>query len=278
MKTAKHSYFDLLKYLLLILGTLIVVLPLLIIVFTSFKSDAEYTRTSVFQLPSSFWNFENYYKAFTQGEFVLAFCNSFIIVLFGVIGNVAFGSMTAFCLQRFDFKLKKVINGIYYLSAIVPTMCLQVSIYSLLKSLGVINTYLAPLLLYATTDIVMIWIYMQFLDKIPKSLDESAMIDGASYFRIFRSIIFPLLTPATATIIILKAITIYNDLFTQVLYMSRQELRTVTTALIIFQGDRINAQNLMSAGIILVMLPTVILFLVLQKYIFNGITVGAVKE
>jgi raffinose/stachyose/melibiose transport system permease protein len=267
-----------LEYIILVLAALIVFFPLLVVFFTSFKTDAEYTTTSVFQMPANFFYFGNYYKAFIQGKFFFAFMNSFIIVITGVIANVLCGAMTVYCMARFEFKLKKVINGIIMLSAIVPQICLQVSIYTILKTLGVIGTYIAPLLLYSVIDMISFMIYIQFIDKIHVSLDESAMLDGASYFRIFWSIILPLLKPATATIIILRAITIYNDLFTQVLYMTRGDLQTVTTALITFNGTLGSSQNLLSAGLIMVMIPTVILFLALQKNIFSGITVGAIKE
>ncbi|MCX7711230.1 MAG: carbohydrate ABC transporter permease [Clostridia bacterium] len=266
------------KYLPLAFWAFLVIYPLLIVVFTSFKTDEEYVKTSAFELPSNFLNFQSYITAFNQGGFTTAFLNSVILVVVSCAVNVLLGAMTAYCLSRFDFKGKKILTAIYILSAMVPSITLQISIYPILKTLRLIGTMNAPLLLYIGTDIIQIWIYLQFMNKISVSLDESAMIEGASYFRIFRTIIFPMLMPATATVIILKAVNVYNDMFIQHLYMSKPSLRTVTTALMVFSGDRINAQNLMMAAIVMVMIPTILLFLSLQKYIFSGITAGAVKE
>lgn len=278
MRYLKHRADLLLKYLPVMLWSFLVIYPILIVVFTSFKTDEEYVRSSALQLPESFLNFSSYVTAYTQGGFTTAFLNSFLLVAVSCLINVLLGAMTAYCLSRFNFKGKKLLTGVYILSAMIPSITLQVSIYPILKGLHLIGTMYAPILLYIGTDIIQIWIYLQFLNKIPVSLDESAMIEGASYLRIFRTIIFPMLMPATATVIILKAVNVYNDMFVQHLYMQKPSLRTVTSALMVFSGDRINAQNLMMAAIVMVMLPTVAMFIVLQKYIFSGITAGAIKE
>lgn len=277
-KKLRHVIVHMLRHLILLFWSFLVLYPLSILVFTSFKTDEEYVNTSVFSLPESFLNFNNYIKAFIEGDFLTAFKNSLILVVVGAVGTVFIGSMVAYCMDRFDFKLKKYIKLLYTVSYIVPSVALQVSIYAVMKGMELTGTIYAPILIYLSTDIVQLWIYLQFMEKISVSLDESAMIEGASYFKIFRSIILPLLAPATATIIILKSVTIYNDMYTQYLYMSKLELKTATTALMAFQGDRINVQNLMSAAILLVMIPTIAIFLFMQKYIFQGITTGSVKE
>ncbi len=277
-KELSHVIAHMLRHLILLFWSFLVLYPLSILVFTSFKTDEEYVNTSVFSLPKSFLNFNNYVKAFIEGDFLTAFKNSLILVVVGAVGTVFIGSMVAYCMDRFDFKLKKYIKLLYTVSYIVPSVALQVSVYAVMRGMELTGTIYAPILIYLSTDIVQLWIYLQFMEKISVSLDESAMIEGASYFKIFRSIILPLLAPATATIIILKSVTIYNDMYTQYLYMSKLELKTATTALMAFQGDRINVQNLMSAAILLVMIPTIAIFLFMQKYIFQGITTGSVKE
>lgn len=123
-----------------------------------------------------------------------------------------------------------------------------------------------------------IFIYLQFIEKISKQLDESALLDGASYFRIFRSILFPLLLPATATLAIIKAVDIMNDMYIPYLYMPSKKLSTLSTALMTFVGERATYWNELSAAIILVMLPTILIYLVLRKFIFAGLMDGAMKE
>jgi len=114
------------------------------------------------------------------------------------------------------------------------------------------------------------------LDRIPISLDEAAMIDGASYFTIYWKIILPLLKPAIATSIILSGIGIYNDFYTPFLYMPDPELRTISTALFNFKGPMGSQWEVIAAGIMIVIIPTLIIFIALQKHIYNGVQ-GSVK-
>lgn len=278
--TANKTISIILKYAVMAVFVFIVLFPLTIVFLTSFKTEQEYVNSSIFQLPKSFLNFSNYVAAFKGANFGSAFKVSFQLVAISTVINVLLGTMTAYCLDRFDFKLNKTIRFLYTLSAIVPGVTLQVSIYKMfvdihLKSWA--GPLAAPILLYAATDIIQIWIYLQYMKQISVSLDESAMMDGASYFRIFRSIVFPLLMPATATVIIIKSIGVYNDLFTQYLYLSGK-YNSISTALNSYAGVFGGTSHILCAGLIIVMIPTIIIFLFLQKYIFEGLTVGAIKE
>ena len=185
--------------------------------------------------------------------------------------------MVAYELGRFDFKLKKPIMGLYLIVQIVPLVTTQVATFGVIKALGVYNTMYAPMLLYMGADVLQIVIYLQFVNSIPRDLDESAMIEGASLFNIYRSVIFPLLAPATATLVILKTIGIYNDFYVPYLYMPDRKLQVVSTAIYNFVGPNAAQFNVISAGILIIFIPTVILYLFLQRYIFAGVTSGAVK-
>ena len=259
------------------LWSLVVIIPMIMLLFISFKGNAEYNNTLAIMPPKSFLNFENYRKTLIEGKILFSLKNSFILVFFGGLLNVLFGSMTAFILNRFAFKLKKQITKMYVIAAIVPNALLQVVIYKVMFMLKLTGTFGAPIIIYSLPNIMQVWIYLQFIERIPISLDESAMIDGASYLKIFRRIIFPLLLPATATVLTTQCIFIYCDMFTQYLYCSNVKMMTATTALMAFTGRFASTFNVMAAGCVAIMLPTTILFLFLQKYIFSGLTVGAVK-
>ena len=127
-------------------------------------------------------------------------------------------------------------------------------------------------------NLMQLYIYRQFISGISVSLDESAMLDGCGYFRIFAQIIFPLLTPATATLVIIKTVSIVNDMYIPYLYMPKNQNKTLTTFLMRYAGAQQNSWPLLAAGIIVVALPTVLLYVFFQKYIIEGITAGAVKE
>lgn len=120
--------------------------------------------------------------------------------------------------------------------------------------------------------------YRQFISTIPAALDESALLDGCSYFGVFARIIFPLLAPATATVVIIKAITIINDMYIPYLYMPKNKLRTLTTFLMDYANAQQGSWQTLAAGIIVIMLPTILIYVFFQRYILAGIAAGAVKE
>ena len=266
---------DILCYTLLVTASITVVFPIAIVIFNSFKSPTEYMYSGAFELPKSFFNFENYEKAFFTGNIMNGFKNSITLIIGSIILNVGLGTMLAYALGRFQFKFKKVVLALFTMAVIIPTVTTQVATFSIIKAIGFYNTYFAGFLIYCGTDIIQIYIYLQFVEKIPFELDEAAMIEGASYFKIYSRIIFPLLLPATVTVIIIKTINIYNDLFTTYLYMPSKQ--TVSLALYTFAGDRGAQWNVMSAAIVIALIPTLIGYLFLQKYIFSGLTNGAVK-
>ncbi len=128
------------------------------------------------------------------------------------------------------------------------------------------------------TDIVSIYIFLQFIRNIPKELDEAAALEGAGHLRIFFQIILPLLKPPIATVIIVRGgIAIYNEFYIPFLYMPSRDLGVISTSLFRFMGPYGAQWQIISAGILIVLLPTLIVFLFLQRYIYNGFAAGAVK-
>jgi len=264
------------QYVTLLIGVFIVFFPIYSVFIGAFKTKVEFYQSGL-SLPNDFFNFENFERVFKVGKLDLGFKNIAIIMIVALAGNVAIGTMVAYALGRFDFKLKSPIMGLYLIAQVIPLVTTQVATFSVIKWLGVYNTLKAPMLLYMGADVLQIVIYLQFINNIPRDLDESAMIEGASLFRIYRSIIFPLLGPATATLIILKSISIYNDFYVPFLYMPSQKLKVVSTAIFSFVGPNAAQMNVISAGILVIFIPTVIIFLLLQRFIFAGVTNGAVK-
>ncbi|QHW33080.1 carbohydrate ABC transporter permease [Paenibacillus rhizovicinus] len=264
-------------YLLLSLAVFAVLFPPAVVVLNAFKGTEEYNASGVFDLPNSFFNMDNFRTVMRIGHMGRAFYNTGIILVLSLIGNILIGTTAAYALGRFDFKLKRVILAGYVLATLIPSVTTQVATFSIIKNLGLFNTHLAPVLLYLGTDVVQIYIFLQFIRGIPFDLDESAMMEGASLFRIFRSVIFPLLIPATATVTIIKTISIYNDMYIPYLYMPAQKLGVVSTSLMKFAGVNSAQWNLISAAVVIILIPTVIIYLFLQRYIFSGIVSGSVK-
>lgn len=266
------------QYAILLAATFVVVFPPYIVFVNAFKEKSEFGSGGPFTLPKSFGNWENFRVVFERAHMEEAFLNTFLIIIVSLIGNIILGTMVAYAVGRFDFRGKGFVMTSFLVATIIPTITTQVAVFSIIQKLHLFNTLSAPIILYIGADIVQIYIYMQFIKNIPYELDESAMIDGASLFRIYWNIIFPLLTPATATLIILKTINIYNDLYIPYLYMPKAKLGVVSTSIMRFAGINQAEWNYICAAILIIMIPTVLIYLFLQKYIFSGVTSGAVKS
>lgn len=264
------------KYTSLVVASLLTLLPLVVIVMASFKTEREFQTTGPFVLPRSF-DLENYVTAFTAGKMALGFANTTVILLVSIVGTVLIGSMTAYAIDRFEFRFKKAVVGLFLLATLVPGVTTQVATFKVINALGLYNTRGAAIALFMGTDIVSIYIFLQFIRSIPRELDEAATLEGADHLTIFRKIIFPLLKPAIATVVIIKGIAIYNEFYIPFLYMPSGDLPVISTSLFRFTGPFGAHWQVIAAGVIIVIIPTLVVFLVLQRFIYNGFTSGATK-
>jgi multiple sugar transport system permease protein len=265
------------KYLSLIVASIVMLLPLVVVLFTSLKTSNEVSAGGALDLPHNWFNFHNYVVAFTDGRMLQAFQNTAFILVVSVAGTVIIGSMTAYAIDRFSFRFKKVVVVLFLLATLVPAVTTQVATFQVVNFFGLFDTRWSAIILYMGTDIVSIYIFLQFIRGIPVSLDEAARLDGANSFTVYRKIILPNLKPAIATVVIIKGIAVYNDFYIPFLYMPSENLGTISTSLFRFKGPFGAHWEAISAGAILVIIPTLIIFLVLQRFIYNGFTSGAVK-
>ncbi|MBB6417386.1 carbohydrate ABC transporter permease [Streptomyces massasporeus] len=267
-----------LVYLSLIAATAVVLLPLAAVFLTSLKTEKEMAAGSgALALPGDPFNFDNYVTAFRDGRMLSAFANTAIILVVAIGGTVLIGSMTAYAIDRFRFRFRTPVLALFLVAALVPGVTTQVATFQIVNSFGMFDSLWAPIALYMGTDIVSIYIFLQFVRSIPVSLDESARIDGANAFTVYRKVIFPLLKPAIATVVIVKGITVYNDFYIPFLYMPSEDLGVISTSLFRFKGPFGAHWETISAGAILVIVPTLAVFLFLQRFIYNGFTRGATK-
>ncbi len=265
------------KYITLLMAAIAVIVPPYCVLMASFKTLDEYYNTSKVGLPETFMNFSNYIKVFQEGNLGLAFGNTGIILAVSLVLTIMFGTQVAYVLARFDFRGKKLVVGAYLIAMIIPAITTQVATFEIIKALGLINNKGSVILLYIGADVVMIYVFLQFMKGIPMELDEAAKIEGATYLQIYMKIILPLLKPAIATIIILRTIYIYNDFYFPLLYLPEPSQVTVSTALYKFTSIFGTEWTTISAGVIIILVPSIVVFLLLQKQIYAGVTNGAVK-
>lgn len=276
-KTSRQKFrmSQLLKYIPLTLAALVAVLPLLVVFIGSFKSLTEFTNSGVLRLPKHF-TLANYSQAFTQGNMLTGFKNTLIIFVISMTGQLLISSSFAYVMNRFDFRLKRLILALFTIAILIPAITSQVAVFQLINQLGLVGTRWSVILLYIGTNVIALYIFLQFLQEFPYSLDESALLDGASYFRIFWSIILPNLKAPIVTMVIISGVGVYNDFYNPYLYMPDPSLQVISTALFAFKGSSVVQWPVILAGVMIVIVPILIVFIVLQKYIYNGVT-GAVK-
>ena len=265
------------KYAVLVFACLIVIVPLVVVLLGSLKTHDDFLSSGAFDLPKVI-ELTNFQTAFIQGDVMRGLINTAIILVFSCVGTIITGTMTAFVVQRFSMVFTKMVKAVFLVAALLPNISMQVTVFQIVHALGLYDTLAAPIILYIGTDIVSIYIFIQFLENISVSLDESAILDGCSYPRVYWSIILPMLRPAIATVLVIKFVSIYNDFYTANLYMPSDGLEVVSTALYRFIGPYGSKWEIIFAGVIICIIPTLIIFLSMQKFIYSNLVSGSVKE
>ncbi|MEM9272503.1 MAG: carbohydrate ABC transporter permease [Cyanobacteria bacterium P01_F01_bin.143] len=260
--------------LILILGAGLVLLPLGIVLLTSFAPAAA-SLDSVFAIDSFTW--ENYREAWSRGHFLLAFANSTIVAV-GVTGLQIFTSALAgYALARMKFRGRETILLIIIATLVIPFQLLVIPIFVVLKWGHLLNTYWALILPTAANGFG-IFLMRQYFSTIPIELEEAAALDGANRWQILTRIMLPLARPALITLFLFTFIGEWNDLFKPLVFTTRPELRTVQLALSGFQEAFTNNWPLMMAGVVIATIPVVLLFLAGQRQFIQGIGSTGIKN
>ncbi|WP_308792778.1 carbohydrate ABC transporter permease [Agathobacter sp.] len=273
----KLVIFDIFKYVMLIIAALVALVPILVCIFAAFKTNDEYASSTALQLPKSFLYFDNFRIAIEKANMIKCFANTFIVLIVVLICSVLISAMTAYVLNRFTFPGRGMIENLFLFASLLPGIAMQVTIYQIMYKLGLINHLYGYMIVLMGTDIISIYIFLQFFENLPVSLDESAIIDGCTYFGIFFKILLPLLKPAIMTSLVLKGVSVYNEYYASSLYLQNEELKTISTALYTFTGPYGNQYNYICAGVLITIAPILIFFLIFQKQVYSGMASGAVK-
>lgn len=275
----KKTVVQIVKQVICLCMVLVVIAPIILTLFAALKTKGDMATTSPLLLPAvENITFENFKKVLTDKYLLIGFKNTGFILIVSLFFNVMFGTITAFIIERFQFRGKRVIVSLFFMGMLIPTFVTEIARFQIIQGLHLYNTIWAPIVIYVASDLMQLYIYRQFISGLSVSLDEAALLDGCSYFGLFVRIIFPLLAPATATVCIIKAINIINDMYIPYLYMPKNKLRTLTTFLMNYANAQQGSWQSLAAGIIIIMIPTIALYVFFQKYILAGVAAGAVKE
>ncbi len=276
-KNTKLLLFNIFKYVMLIAAAVVAIIPVIVCVFTAFKTEEEYQSTSALTLPKSFLYFENFKVAFTKANMLRGFLNTALVLVVVLTASVLVSAMIAYVLNRFKFVGNGLIRNLFMFASLLPGIAMQVTIYEIMNSFRLINHLYGYMICLMGTDIISIYIFLQFFENLSTSLDESAIIDGCTYFGVFFKILLPLLKPAIMTTLVLKGVGVYNEYYAANLYLQSKELKTISTALYTFTGPYGSQYNYICAGVLITIIPILIIFIVFQKQVYGGLASGAVK-
>ena len=268
-----------LTHIFLILGSIVMIYPLLWMLSSSFKPEGVIFR-DLGLIPDPFV-IQNYTEGWTalQSPFTRFFVNSFLIVGLTILGNLITCSVTAYAFARINFRFKRVWFALMLSTIMLPYHVTVVPQYMLFNALGWVNTFF-PLFVpnFFATNAFFVFLIVQFIRGIPRDLDDAAAVDGASKFQIYIRIILPLTTPALITTAIFTFIWTWNDFFSQLIYLNDINLFTVPLALRQFTSAMDESSfGALFAMSILALIPTFIFFIAAQKYLVQGISTTGFK-
>lgn len=254
--------------------------PFLLVIVNSFKTKRDIIKGPMALIGEHGVTFANYVKAFDKMNFFHAFSNSLIITCASTALVIIFSSMVAYYFARENNLFSKIFFALMIAAMIIPFQAIMIPLVSIYGAgLGVLNHRITLIFMHTGFAMSMsVFIYHGFIKtNIPLSLEEAAYIDGASRAQIFRIIVFPLIKPTTATLVILNALAFWNDYLLPSLVLGKKDLFTLPLSTYAFYGTYSADFGVIMAALVLTVLPILILYLLLQKQIIEGVVAGAVK-
>jgi len=263
---------------LVILSFVIVwLLPVIGAVITSLRSMDDLVSNGFWSLPESL-SFNNFIKAWTGGMVGKYLYNSFIVTIPALIGTLFLSSLTGFALAHYRFKGNIFIYLTFVGGMLIPFQILMIPVFKLSNILGIYNTYWGLVMIHMIFQMGFCTFFLRnFMLNIPYELSEAARIDGCSEFRIFWQIYLPLSKPALAAVGTLEFTWIFNDYLWALVLIRNDSLKPVTAGLATLKGHFIASWNVLTAGSLLASIPTLIVFIFLQRYFIEGLTMGSGK-
>ena len=257
-----------------IVVSLIMIIPVYLIITNAFKSAAQASSMGI-ELPTTFY-VENFLTVVDKGKLATSFFNSVLYASVSTILGTFFAAMAAYVLSRNPTRLNRFL---YFF--LIMGIALPVNFFTLTKIMQVthlINTKAGIIILYTATQIPFaVFLMYGFIDSVPRELDEAAIIDGCGPIQLFIQVILPLLTPVLVTTGLLNFLGVWNDFLLPLYYLNNSTHWPMTLAVYNFFGQYQQNWNLVSADILLTILPVILLYLAGQRFILSGLTAGAVK-
>jgi raffinose/stachyose/melibiose transport system permease protein len=264
------------RHVILTLSALLSLFPVVLIVSTAFKTDADVTRNP-FGFFSSF-SFENIVSAWTTGHFGEYFLNSILMTVPATILVVAISALGGYAFARLPFPGRGVIFYMVTLGLLVPFFTYMIPLYFQLKGMGLLDTFMGVVLVLTAGALPFGIFFMRaFFADLPEQIEEAARIDGSSEWQVFRHIMLPLGAPGLGTLTIFTALQTWNNFLVPLLFLPGGSFRPLTTGIYLFAGGRTAEIGPLAAGALITIVPIIVLFVALQRQVVSGFLAGAVK-
>lgn len=285
IKTAPATHqrsrsFSVMKIIIFFLLSLLLVTqlyPLLWLFLYSFKTNEEILSGSFFALPAK-WQWQNYTAAIEGGSYWKYLSNSLFVTSITMAGVLLLASLTAFAITRFRWKYGQLVLLLFLLGMMIPLQSTLLPLMIMFSNIGILNTHLSLILPYVAFQIPLaVFILSGFMRTIPHEIEESAIMDGAGAFRIFRSIVLPVSIPPIMTVLILTFINIWNEYILAATFISSERLKTLPFGVYSFVSQYSVNYGAIGAFLVLGALPVIIIYFLLSEKITKGMVAGAVK-
>jgi multiple sugar transport system permease protein len=267
-------------YILLIIVAIIAVFPFLWMVSNSFSTEENIFKMPPQMIPDKLFKegmFDNYITVLRDYNFMKYTLNSIIVATLASLGQIFTCSLAGFAFARMRFKGKNIVFGLLLATMMIPVQVTIIPEFLLMLNLGWLDTF-APLIIPSfLVGSFGTFMYKEFFENIPKDLEDAAAIDGAGPYKMFFRVFFPLSGTQTSTIFIIAYMNNWNDLLRPVLYISTQDKMTLTMALTQFQSQYSARWNYLLTGAVLSILPLLIIYFALQKFVVEGMTHTGIK-
>lgn len=276
VRTARRTLRRIPLQVFLIVASLVMLAPVVLMVGTSLKPNSE-VLTNPIGLPAN-PTFDNYVTSWVEGNFATLFVNSIILTLASMTVATFASALAAYAIARASTRASALVYVTIAIGIFLPMQLALIPQFRLIRDLGLFNNYLGVILIYVAGSIPFgVFLMTAFMRQVPHEIVEAGTLDGAGYFTMFWRVFFPLARPAIATFWILQGVQIWNEYLVPLLLMTDPNRRTLTTGVIAFKQIYLAQWGNIMAGVVIMSLPIIVIFIVLQRQFLRGIYSGAVK-
>ncbi|WP_245809838.1 MULTISPECIES: carbohydrate ABC transporter permease [Cohnella] len=272
----KATVNDIVIFIATLLLAIVFFFPIFFNLMSAFKSNAEIMRDAI-AFPEGFY-LDSFNYLLTETDYPAAIVNSLILTAVSIALMIVFIPMAAYAIERTNAKWTNFIFLFFLSGMMVPFQSYMIPLFKEMKMLGLYGTLAAPILIYVSGAVGFgCLLYTSFLKGIPREIEESAAMDGCSRFVTFWRIVFPLLGPCTASLVVLNGLGIWNDFLMPMLVLPSGKPKTMIVEIFYYVGEFSSRWDMIFAGTAMSIVPVLIVFLLLQKYFVKGISTGAIK-